>query len=90
MAGRIVSSLFLFGLLALLAACAEGSMATTSAVTTAAAVAEPAKPARAQLSATQINEQCWMKYEASRADLDKRMKLVEKCVDEKTKAQQGM
>ncbi len=89
-ARRIAAPLLVFGALLTLAACAEGSMATTSAVTTAAAVAEPAKPARAQLSATQINEQCWMKYESNRADIDKRMKLVSKCVDDKTKEQQGM
>ncbi len=88
---RIARSLVLLGALLVLAACADGSKATPTPVAAPAAapIAEPAKPPE-RLTATQINEKCWMKYEASRADLDKRMKLVEKCVDERTKAQQGM
>src|SRR2546423_2486847 len=66
----IVPALLLFGALLILSACAEGSVATTPA---AAPVAAPEKPAPPPLTATQINGQCWLKYEASRADLDKRM-----------------
>jgi hypothetical protein len=94
-AGRkIVPALCLAALLATLAACAAGtstdSLATPTAATTAPA-ATPAtapKPAPRQLTATEINEKCWMSTETNKvADLDKRAKLVEKCVAEKTKAQ---
>lgn len=86
---RIAPALLLLGALLTLAACAGGT-AATSPTPAAAPVAEAPKPAQ-RLSSTEINEQCWMKTETNRvADLDKRMKLVEKCIDEKTKAQQGM
>jgi hypothetical protein len=97
-AGRkIFPALCLAGLLATLAACAAGtstgSLATPTAATAAPAAAPAAapKPAPKQLTATEINEQCWMSTEANKAgDLDKKAKLVDKCVAEKTKAQQGM
>ena len=95
-AGRkIVPALCLAGLLAALAACAAGtstdSLATPTAATAVAPAAAPAaapKPAPRQLTATEINEKCWMSTETNKvADLDKRAKVVEKCVAEKTKAQ---
>jgi hypothetical protein len=37
----------------------------------------------------QARAECWMKTESDRAarDIDRRVKLVEKCVDDKMKAQ---
>jgi len=81
------------GVLALLAGCAGDSATTSLApnasaapVAAAAPAAQPAKPQR--LTATQINEKCWMSAEANKvADLDKRMRVVDKCIAEKTKEQ---
>ena len=78
-----------------LAACAEGNSASSLAPTPAstapaAAAAQATKPAE-RLTATEINEQCWMDPAINKvADLDKRSKLVDKCVDPKTKAQGGL
>ena len=53
----------------------------------ATTVAAP-KAAPRVLSPTEINEQCWMSTEVNKVkDLDKKAKLVDKCVAEKTKAQ---
>jgi len=86
MAGqKIAACLFLLGMLTALSGCAADSTATPLAP---APVAEPA-PQR--LTATQINEQCWMSPEINKvSDLDRRAKLVDKCVNARTKAQQGM
>jgi hypothetical protein len=87
MAGqKIASCLFLLGLLAALSACAAGSTATPLGP---APAAEPATPASQRLTARQISEQCWMKNEATKGDIDQRMKIVNKCIDDKTKEQQG-
>ena len=64
------------------------------AQTAAAAPAQPAAAAPAEprqpLTATEINEKCWMRTEKFKAgDIDKRIKLVDKCVAEMTKAQEG-
>jgi hypothetical protein len=84
MAGqKIVSWFFLLGMLAALSACAADSTATPLAP---APAAEPAPP---RLTATQISEQCWMKNEANKGDIDQRMKIVNKCIDAKTKEQAG-
>jgi hypothetical protein len=84
MAGqKIVSWFFLLGLLAALSACAADSTATPLAP------APAAEPAPQRLTATQISEQCWMKNEANKGDIDQRMKIVNKCIDAKTKEQQG-
>ena len=84
MAGqKIAACLFLLGMLTALSGCAADSTATPLAP---APVAEPA-PQR--LTATQINEQCWMENEANKGDIDRRMKIVNKCIDAKTKEQQG-
>lgn len=57
------------------------------ATTTAAAAAPKAAPH--VLSPTEINEQCWMSSEVNKLkDLDAKAKLVDKCVAEKSKAQQ--
>ena len=56
----------------------------------AATAAAPAAPPQ-HLTKTEINEKCWMRTEKFKADsLDKRMKLVDKCVDEMTRAQGGV
>src|ERR1700680_3240121 len=85
-AGRkIVPALCLAGLLATLAACAAGTstdgLATPdpAAAPPAAAPAAAPKPAPQVLSATEINEKCWMSTEVNKAaDLDKKAKLVDK------------
>src|ERR1700722_2036430 len=60
------------------------------AASTAAAPAAPAAPPQ-HLTKTEINEKCWMRTEPFHADnLDKRMKLVDKCIDEMTRAQGGV
>jgi hypothetical protein len=97
-ASSFASWLSMLGLLAALSACAESNSAANLATTAAALAAAPAaapvaapKPAPKRLTATEINEKCWMSTEANKAgDLDKKAKLVDKCVAEKTKAQQGM
>jgi len=64
------------------------TVAGPSTTTTAAAATEAAP--RERLTATQINEKCWMRTETNRvSDLDKRMKIVDKCVADLTKAQGG-
>jgi hypothetical protein len=99
-ARKITVSLSLLALLPVLAACAGGnatsnlapsaaSPAPTSAAAAPAPAAAPAEPAQ-HLTSTEINEKCWMRTEKFKADdLDKRMKLVNKCVDEMTRAQGG-
>jgi hypothetical protein len=103
---RVAAGAGLLGLLAALGGCAEGSATTslvpTATATAAAPAAAPAaaapaaaadKPAKApeHLTAAQINEQCWLTPEINKIpDLDKRLKLVDKCVDQKTKAQGGL
>jgi len=64
---------------------------TTPATTTAAApAAAPAAPPQ-HLTQTEINEKCWMRTEKFKADnLDKRIKVVDKCVEEMTRAQGGV
>ncbi len=70
-------------MLAALTACAADSTATPLAP------APAAEPAPQRLTATQISEQCWMKNEASKGGIEQRMKIVNKCIDAKTKEQQG-
>jgi len=84
-----------------LATPATASAATAPGPVTAApapstpAPAQPAPAATADapaqhLTSTEINEKCWMRTEKFKADsLDKRMKLVDKCVEEMTRAQGG-
>jgi hypothetical protein len=66
-----------------LTGCAADSTATPLAPAPAAA------PAPQRLTATQISEQCWMKNEANKGDIDQRMKVVNRCIDAKTKEQAG-
>ncbi|HUI97386.1 MAG TPA: hypothetical protein VLX44_16640 [Xanthobacteraceae bacterium] len=69
--------------------------AAPASAVAAAPAAQPAKPAPPpppqKLTATEINEACWMDSAINKVpDLDKRLKLVDKCVDQKTKAQGGL
>jgi hypothetical protein len=79
-----------------LAACAARDSATTPGPTAAATPAAPgAQPAKAEppkkLTATEINGECWMDPAINKIrDLDHRLKLVDKCVEQKTKAQGGL
>jgi hypothetical protein len=71
-------------LLALITATALA--ACTGGTTAGQLVPTPASGPTAQ----QAKAECWMKYEGDKAaprDLDKRVKLVEKCVDDKLHAQ---
>jgi hypothetical protein len=66
--------------------------APAPAAPAAAAPTAADKPAKApeHLTRAQINEQCWLAPEINKIrDLDQRMKLVDKCVDQKSKAQGG-
>jgi hypothetical protein len=94
---KLIAGVSLLGLLALLTACADRSTSASLAVAAPAATspaspaAEPVKPAPQRLTAREINEACWLSPEINKVpDLDKRAKLVDKCVDARTKAQQGM
>ena len=70
--------------------------AANAPATAAPAPAAPAPAATADapaqhLTKTEINEKCWMRTEKFKADnLDKRMKMVDQCVDEMTRAQGGV
>ena len=79
---RSAACLLPLAMLAALSACAADSTATPLAP------APAAEPAPQRLTATQINEQCWMENEANKGDIDRRMKIVNKCIDAKTKEQQ--
>jgi hypothetical protein len=80
---------------ALLAGCAntpkpdDGSAAVAAppaaAAPTAAAPAEqpPAKP----MDVHEASAQCWMKFDKNGGSLEAKSKLVDKCIDEKMKAQ---
>jgi hypothetical protein len=97
---HILAALGIVGVLALLSACAEGNSSTNLAspapapAATAVPAAPPAatpKPPPQRLTATEINEQCWMSSEVNKVkDLDAKARLVDKCVAEKSRAQQGM
>jgi hypothetical protein len=74
------------------ATAAAPAEAPAPATAAAAAPAPADKPAKApeHLTRAQINEQCWLAPEINKIrDLDQRMKLVDKCVDQKSKAQGG-
>jgi hypothetical protein len=85
-----------------LATPATASAATATPTQPAPAASAPAQPAPAataaappappqHLTKTEINEKCWMRTEKFKADnLDKRMKMVDQCVDEMTRAQGGV
>jgi hypothetical protein len=95
--GQVLTArMFVCALLSTLAACAAGDKATTlgptAAATPAAAGAQPAKPEPPKkLTATEINQECWMDPVINNIrDLDHRLKLVNKCIDQKTQSQGGL
>jgi hypothetical protein len=70
-----------------LAACASkpASEMPAAAAAPAAAPAPAAQPAAAPIDVHEASAQCWMKYDKSAVNLDAKAKLVDKCIDEKTK-----
>lgn len=98
----LAARLCVAAILATLAGCAEGnnasnlmpaaaSPAPAAAPAPAAPAAQATKPAPERLTSTEINEECWMDPVINKVpDLDKRSKLVDKCIDQKTKAQGGL
>src|ERR1700722_15731364 len=101
-AARVAAGLGVAALVAALAACAGGHATSSPATpppppatptTSAPPPPPPAPPAPLPqpLTKTEINEKWWMRPEPFHADnLDKRMKLVDKCIDEMTRAQGGV
>ena len=80
-----------FCTIALLAACAQGNSAADFAPTPAQPTAQTAAPAapRAALTPEEAKTQCWMKYEGDKKvkNIDQRLSLVEKCVDDTLRGQ---
>lgn len=78
---------------ALLAACAQGNNSAELAPAPApqpAVQAMPSAPApKAALTPEEAKTQCWMKYESDKRvkNIDARLVLVEKCVDEMLRGQ---
>jgi hypothetical protein len=87
--------------LLLLSACASpnaGGPTAASSVTETPAQANapssaPAATSEGPITITKAREECWMKYEPgkreSSAELDKRLKLVETCVNQRMNASIG-
>jgi len=74
---------------AVLSGCA-GPAATGDQLPAQAAAPAPAtepEPDAAPLETHQASAQCWMKYDKSGGSLEARSKLVNKCIDDKMKAQ---
>ena len=73
---------------ALLAACAQGNTAADLAPATQP-VAPAAPPPKGALTPEEAKTQCWMKYEGDKKikNIDQRLSLVEKCVDETMRGQ---
>ena len=72
---------------ALLAACAQGN--TSADLAPAVQPAAPAAATKGALTPEEAKTQCWMKYEADKKikNIDQRLSLVEKCVDETMRGQ---
>ena len=72
---------------ALLAACAQGN--TSAELAPAAQPAAPAAATKGLLTPEEAKTQCWMKYEGDKKikNIDQRLSLVEKCVDETMRGQ---
>jgi hypothetical protein len=69
----------------LLAACAQGNSSADLAP-----AAQPATPApKGAMTPEEAKTQCWMKYEGDKKvkNIDQRLVLVEKCVDETLRGQ---
>ena len=75
---------------ALLAGCAQGnSTADLAPAAQPAQAAAPAPPPKGALTPEEAKTQCWMKYEGDKKvkNIDQRLSLVEKCVDETMRGQ---
>ena len=77
---------------AMLAGCAQGNSSADLAPPApqpAAQTATPAAPPKAALTPEEAKAQCWMKYEGDKKvkNIDQRLTLVEKCVDETLRGQ---
>ncbi len=72
----------------ILAACAQGNTTAELAPAPAPQAAAPAAPAAA-LTPEEAKAKCWMKYESDKKakNIDARLKLVEKCVDDTLRGQ---
>jgi hypothetical protein len=82
-----------------LAGCAQGNSeadlqpSATQAAPAAAAAPQPAAAAppvrQAAMTPEKIKAECWMKYEGDKKikNIDERLKLVEKCIDETSRGQ---
>ena len=89
-AGRIATALGLAGMLAVLTGCAAGNARSSLAGPASASSSSATAAAPQHLTSTEINERCWMGTEKYHADdIDKRMKQVDKCVDDMKRAQGG-
>ena len=75
---------------ALLAACAQGNTAADLAPAASPPAAQASgAPPKASLTPEEAKTQCWMKYEGDKKikNIDQRLGLVEKCVDDTLRGQ---
>jgi uncharacterized lipoprotein YajG len=78
---------------AMLAGCAQGNssadLAPAAPQPAAQAAAPSAPPPKAALTPEEAKAQCWMKYEGDKKvkNIDQRLTLVEKCVDDTMRGQ---
>ena len=75
-----------------LAGCAQGNSSADLAPAAQPAAAQPAAappPPKAPMTPEQAKADCWMKFEGDKKikNIDQRLSLVEKCVDETTRGQ---
>jgi uncharacterized lipoprotein YajG len=78
---------------AMLGGCAQGNssadLAPAAPQPAAQAAAPSAPPPKAALTPEEAKAQCWMKYESDKKvkNIDQRLTLVEKCVDDTMRGQ---
>jgi uncharacterized lipoprotein YajG len=75
---------------AMLAGCAQGNSSADLAPPAPQPAAQtPAAPPKAALTPEEAKAQCWMKYEGDKKvkNIDQRLTLVEKCVDDTMRGQ---
>lgn len=72
-----------------LAGCAQGNSSADLAPAAPQPAAQVAAPAQAPLTPEKVKADCWMKYEEDKKikNIDARLKLVEKCVDDTLRGQ---
>lgn len=73
----------------MLAGCAQGNSSADLAPAASQAAAPSAPPPKAALTPEEAKAQCWMKYESDKKlkNIDQRLTLVEKCVDDTLRGQ---